>query len=273
VRFPILRLGVASTDNSNRELRANLNKVGHALGYELGTAVKCQIEPSHARLLGLLAQGQLDAAWVPPVVALDCVEKRVARPTLALVRQDATMYHSVLFSLDNTKIKSLADLHDVRAAWVGPESASGYLVPMASLRTMGVSLFKAFSKQTFLGSHDAVTQAVADGTADIGASYAHFDPADTHRMVSASWTEHKVDASFRVLFAAGPIPSDVIVTHRSMYEGHQHALVAAFDWLATRPEIEAARAVFRCDGFRSCGEEHLRGLGKLIRLIDRPTLD
>ena len=272
MRFPILRFGVVSAAESvgSSTFRADLEKVGRALGYSLGTTVQCRIVSKHAQLTALLSQNQVDAAWVPPVVALDCVEKRIARPRIALVRQKETTYHAVLFSLEGAAVKSLADLQNIRVAWVSPESASGYLVPLASLRTRGMAQSKAFSSQVFFGSHEAVSRAVAEGKADVGASFAHFESANMRELVSASWTECKLDAQFRVLLSAGPIPTDVIVTHRSMDDGHQQALVSAFSGLLSKPEhAEASNAVFQCDGFTGCGDEHLGGLSKLIRLLDR----
>lgn len=271
MRFPILRFGVAPVVDGP-EFRASLQQVGHALGYWLGTTVQSRVAGGQAQLMELLSQGQIDAAWVAPVVALDCVERRTARPRIATVRQGETVYHSVLFSREDSRIKSLADLQKVIAVWVGPESASGYLVPLASLRARGVSLGRAFSEQQFGGTHEAVMRAVAEGRADVGACFAHFHPDDAHQLVASSWTEANVEEKFRVLLAAGPIPTDVIVTHRSMDEGHQQALMAAFDWLVLQPEpAAAAKAVFQCDGFAACGDEHLRGLSKLVRLIERPS--
>jgi phosphonate transport system substrate-binding protein len=271
VRFPILRFGVVPVVDGPT-FRADLSRVCRALGYYLGTTVECRPLPTYAKLVTLLSQAQLDAAWVPPVVAMDCGAMRIARPRIAMVRQRETAYHAVLFTLQDSPIRSLADLQKVKAAWVSPDSASGYLVPLASLRARGVSLSKAFADQIFVGTHEAVARAVAEGRAQVGASFAHFGPADPRVPVSASWIESKVEADFRILLAAGPIPTDVIAMHRTMDEGHQQALISAFGWLVTRPEAAAANAIFRCDGFEGCGDEHLRGLRKLIRLLDRPAM-
>ncbi|PKN49320.1 MAG: hypothetical protein CVU63_02470 [Deltaproteobacteria bacterium HGW-Deltaproteobacteria-20] len=159
VRFPILRFGVVPVVDGPT-FRADLSRVCRALGYYLGTTVECRPLPTYAKLVTLLSQGQLDAAWVPPVVAMDCGAMRIARPRIAMVRQRETAYHAVLFTLQDSPIRSLADLQKVRAAWVSPDSASGYLVPLASLRARGVSLSKAFADQIFVGTHEAVARAV-----------------------------------------------------------------------------------------------------------------
>ena len=268
MRFPILRFGVVSTvvDTS---FRSSLGRVGTEIGYYLGTLVECVVKPTSAELVTQLMLNQLDAAWVSPVVALDCGSKRVAFPRIAVIRQHEIDYHAVLFSREDSSVRSLADLRGARAAWVSPESASGYIVPLASLRARGVSLSKVFASQTFFGSHEAVTRAVAEGKADVGASFAHFDDTAMRSVVSASWTEANINATFRVLLSAGPIPTDVIVIHKSMDEPRQQAVVDAFAKLCSKPEIAAsAYSVFHCDGFVGCGDEHIQGLRKLTRLLD-----
>lgn len=270
VRVPILRFGIVPVVDDDA-FRANLQRVCEALGYFLGTTVEGHRIASYPKLVDLLMQAQLDAAWVPPVVAMDLAERRTAHPRIALIRQKETAYYSALFAREESAIRTLADLQKVRAAWVSPDSASGYLVPLASLRARGVSLAKAFSEHIFAGSHGDVARLVADGKADVGASFAHFSPPQSRVPVSAGWIEAEIDVAFRIIAVAGPIPTDVIVMHRTMREEHREELGAAFQWVRERPVAPAAHAIFRCDGLELCDDSHLRGLRKLIRLLDRPS--
>lgn len=270
MRFPILRFGIVPVvDNS--AFRSNLGRVCKALGYYLGTTVEGRPIATYPRLVTLLEQAQIDAAWVPPVVAMDCDAKRIAIPRIAMVRQQETTYYAALFTREDSGIRTLADLKQVRAAWVSPDSASGYLVPLASVRARGVSLTKAFREHVFAGSHEAAAQMVADGTADVGANFAHFVPGQMRAPVSSGWMEAGIDAAFRIIAVAGPIPTDVIVMHRTLAIEHQEDLIAAFRWVRERPEAADAHAIFRCDGLHACDDSHLRGLRKLIRLLDRPS--
>lgn len=270
MRFPILRFGIVPVvDDSS--FRTNLNQVCYALGYYLGTKVEARPLPTYSALVTLLSQAQIDAAWVPPVVAMDCDARRLAIPRIAMVRQGETAYHAAIFARADSEIRTLADLKQVRAAWVSPDSASGYLVPLASLRARGVSLIKAFSEHLFAGSHEGAAQLVADGKADIGANFAHFKPGDMRQLVSSGWIEAGVEAEFRVIAVAGPIPTDVIAMHRTMAHEHQEDLIAAFRWVRQRPEAASAHAIFRCDDLQPCDDSHLGGLRKLIRLLDRPS--
>lgn len=268
MRFPILRFGMVPVVNDS-DYRSNFNQFCRALGYYLGTTVEGHTFPTHEKLVSLFSQAQVDAVWVPPVVALDCDARGVGKARVALKRQQKTSYHSVLFTQRDSSIRTVADLKSVRAAWVSTDSASGYLVPLASLRARGISLSGAFSEQRFAGSHGAVAKLVADGHADVGANFAHFSSSDPHTFTSSGWMEAGIEADLRMLIAAGPIPTDVIVMHRSMDEEHRGELASAFSWISTRPEASAVQSIFHGDGFEPCDDQHLQPLRKLIQLLDR----
>jgi phosphonate transport system substrate-binding protein len=55
----------------------------------------------------------------------------------------------------------------VRAAWLDPQSASGYLFPRVELLALGVT----FSNEQFFLAPERVALAVLSGDADVGASY------------------------------------------------------------------------------------------------------
>ena len=269
MRIPVLRFGIVPVSDDD-ELRGHLQTMCTALGYDLGTTVLARRVPTYPQLVDLLIQAQVDAAWVPPVVAMDCDAKRIARPRIAMMRQNETSYSAALIARQDSPFRSLADLKDVRAAWVSPDSASGYLVPLASLRARGISLSKAFREHLFFGSHAAVAQAVADGRADVGANFAHFDQPSWHKIRSSGWKEAGIDGPFRVLMVVGPIPTDVIVMHRTLSEEHAQMLVAAMKWIRDEPAGASVNQIFKCDELVPCTNDHLRGLRKLIRLLDRP---
>lgn len=270
VRIPIMRFAVGPSTDAD-VARANLPIVCRALGYWLGTTVTPSYHDSHEAMTRAMTEGRVDLCWTPPIVAMDCDAAGIARPMLAMLRQDETSYYSVLFARKDGPIKSIADLAGARAAWVGPQSASGYLVSAATLRARGVSLSKAFSENRFLGTHNAVVQAVHAGQADVGATFAHFASIQSRAISSSGWTEAGFHDEFRILFVSGPIPTDTISVHRSLSPEHVRELTASFQWLTGRIEFEAARALFACRGFEPCTVTHLRGLRKLVKLLDRPS--
>ena len=248
--------------------RTDFDQLCQGLGYHLGTVVEPVVLGHRSRIVEALAQARLDVAWVTPALALEAYVQRLASAQWSMVRSGEVVYHSVLFSRGDGSVKSLADLVDVRAAWVAPDSASGYLVPLVSMRARGVSLSKAFREQVFLDTHEAVVRAVADNQADVGAGFAHFSSGSLRVPVSSSWSEAGVDQAFHVLAMAGPIPTDVIVAHRSLKAPYLDALTRAWEWLFESDAVDCAKRIFRSERIVATGASHLDGLRKLLGLLD-----
>ena len=128
-----------------------------------------------------------------------------AVPLALPVRNGVSSYSTALFVAERSKLRRAEDLAGVRAAWVDRQSVSGYLLARAALRARGIDLERAFAVNRFVGSHDAVVQAVLDGSADVGATFVYLDDLNA-APVRAGWGS----ANVRVLAHAGPIPADIL---------------------------------------------------------------
>ncbi|MEZ4302053.1 MAG: PhnD/SsuA/transferrin family substrate-binding protein [Polyangiaceae bacterium] len=257
-----VRVGIAFASHAS-ELRARLDQFCAALGEHLGVRASGLGVWHYHRLLEALEMGDIDMAWLPPILAGQAVERGRVLPIALPVREGAACYSTALFARKDARWKSAADLEKVRAAWVDRRSAAGYLVIRAHLRKSGVDLEKAISADQFHGAHDAVARAVHDGEADIGATYAHFD-SGSGALVRGGWG----DLPVRVLARAGPIPSDVVAigTHvpDELRAALQNALVTSRD-----AKLRAAAAgLFTADSFLLPRAEHLEPLQLLLANLD-----
>jgi phosphonate transport system substrate-binding protein len=260
-----LRIGLALAAEpaaTQRRLASFCASVTRATGI---TALPRGVDHYH-RLLELLDRGEVDLAWLPPILAMKAMG-RIGVIALALpIRRGTGVYSSALFAREGSPVRGLADLSGLRAAWVDRESASGYLVLRAHLRSLGVDLNQAFSSDHFYGTHDAVTRAVLDGEADVGATFLHPEPAPGAgaQARSAGWG----DARVQIITEAGPIPSDILVasmrTPVAVSRKVQRALVKADD-----PELaQTARELFEAEGFVVPLPEHLSPLSALLSRMD-----
>lgn len=241
---------------------ARLERLCRALGQGLGTTVEPVQTRSYAELLKTLDDGAIELAWLPPVVALHAQQVGLGAPLLAPVRGGSATFHTALFVRDASAVQSDADLAGARVAWVDRESAAGYAVVRAALRAKGHDLGRLFASESFEGSHQAVVQAVMDGTADVGATYLHRAPGGAVR--SAGWG----DAAMRSVFEHGPIPADVLATAADC-EPKLAARVAAALLDTARSEARvAACELFEATGFVRAGAEHLAPLAALIEHFD-----
>lgn len=271
MRFPVLRFGIAPSVD-DEAFRDNFERMCKALGYHLGTVVQPRVLASRDVFVSQFSRGQLDLGWLAPSVALDCLDVGVASPHWSMVRCGEVIYYSAIFAKKDGPVRSVSDVKGVRAAWVLPDSASGYLVPLATMRARGVCLADAFREQTFAKTHAAAAQFVIEDKADIGAGFAHFSPGNMQTPVASSWAEAGLEDQLSVLAVAGPIPTDVIAAHRSLKAPYVRELTRAFDWLMTGEQAEAAKVVFSCEGLLPCTQQHLLGLKKLLGLLDPRAL-
>ena len=254
-----VRFGIALTHDPP-STRARLDRFCEKLAGALGVAVEPKALWHYHHLVDGLDAGEIEFAWLPPLVALRATASRRVVPVALPSRNGSAAYSAALFVREDSAVKTLADLHGLRAAWVDRQSAAGYLLVRALLKARGVDVDLAFDAEQFLGAHDAVARAVVEGDADVGATYAHLDEAG--QVLRAGWGQAKV----RVLASVGPIPADVIAASIRvpvpLTRALRDALLGAGDVAAT------ARDLFGAEGFVAARAEHLDALTGLLSSIE-----
>jgi phosphate/phosphite/phosphonate ABC transporter binding protein len=257
-----LRLGLiprgGDDDDRERELVA-------ALSEALSCEVAVHRGADYRVVLSGLEQGVVDFAWLPPLVAAQAARERVGEPLALTVRYGDTTYTTTLVARPDSAIRSIGDLRGVRVAWVDRQSASGYVVLRAALARSGVRLADAFSEERFVRSHSAVARAVLDGQVDVGATCAHSEQGVVRIARSPYAGDEGLTArELRVIFEAGPIPSDLLAVRTGVPWSVRAMLAEAL--LRGRPERlhAAARAFMHADGFAAPTAEHARMLDALL---------
>ncbi len=257
-----LAVGIALTTNPDRS-RELLDEFCGALARVTGMNVTAHGMWHYHHLLEALAVRELDLVWLPPLLALRATARAGCIPLAVPVRHGLSTYSSTLFTHPESQIRSIADLQGVGAAWVDRQSAAGYLVMRAWLRSKQVDLNAAFAHEKFLGTHDAVAAAVLDGEVDVGATFAHFDPdADptAARPAAAGWG----DAAVHIIGSAGPIPSDIIAANRHLPKEARNVVQRALVELADPDLATAARQLLRADSFIAPTKKHLDAIKEIL---------
>lgn len=143
-------------------------------------------------------------------------EKYGAEAKLVVIRHGATTYQSQFIVKTNSPIKKLDDLKDKAIAFVDPSSASGYLLPMKTLKDKNIK-----PKETiFLMRHDAVVTKVYLGEVDAGATF-YVAPEDgkvqdARRLVLTQYPD--VEKKVKILDLSEPIQNDPIIFRKDMPE-------------------------------------------------------
>jgi phosphonate transport system substrate-binding protein len=230
------------------------------------TDVEPIVLPSYAALSAAVSGGLCEAAWCPPLVALDLIACGAARPSAALERFGRTSYEAAIVAHARSPIADPAALSGARMGWIAPESASGHVVPRLHLAALGLAPATLFADERFLGSFPAAFEALARGEVDAIATYAHHDAARGGLVLPA-----EIPCPARVVTSTGPIPGDVIMIRGDvpavMRQAFARGLVA-LPWEDGRP----LREVMQMDRFVPVARSHFDALARLRARGERSSL-
>ena len=165
-------------------------------------------------------------------------------------------YHSVIISLENGPVCSLADLKGGNFGFTDKLSTSGYKIPLMMFRTLEMEPASYFGKVFFLGRHDAVIEALRAGSIQGGA-------VSDGTMYTAV---RRYGDIFRVLALSEPIPLDAVVASSGVPAAHVEAVRLALASLA--PDSAPVRALrelgWPAAGFVVLGDEFYEPLRRAL---------
>ncbi len=225
-----------------RELAREFADVLYEAGF--GTVIPYA---SYEELERSLLDGEVDAAWGPPVVCAK-VEQNAGVVALRAIRDGSTNYRSVLICRQNDPIEieriGLEGVRKPRAVWVDEWSMAGYLMPRHHLARSGVSLADAFIEERMMGSYDDCFAEVLDGEADITASYVS--------RRGAGYVELCGNSAYllRVLAYTDECPNDAVVLAPQVSEQRKLRLESGLKKLVDTPSShKILTLMFDVDGF------------------------
>lgn len=207
-------MGPAALGPGTEPLRSALARL---LTIALDAPVRVVACRTYGQLLELIADGEVQFAWLPPAIFIRARDKHDVTPLVASVHSSELRYHGVLFVREDSEVRTTKDLKGTTVAWVDRESCAGFLFPRLALMEAGYETRTLFDAQVALGSHAAVVQAVASGEMDVGATYVHVDPnAEDAPPLRAGWIDAGATLPMHVVLRSRPIPSDVICATKAV---------------------------------------------------------
>jgi phosphonate transport system substrate-binding protein len=152
-----LRIGLLGGENTSSRL-ARYDAFQHLLQEKLGVSVKMYPAADYAGVMQAMAAGQLDLSEFSPSAFagawLDC---HCIEPVVVPQEKDGTIFYiAVMVARADSGITSLAQMKGHSLAWADPNSASGYLIPSATMKAAGIDLTDGayFSHTGFAGGHE-----------------------------------------------------------------------------------------------------------------------
>jgi phosphate/phosphite/phosphonate ABC transporter binding protein len=203
---PPLKIGVVSVEG-RASADSDANRLSAYLGKVLNRQTEAKVYTDYVHFANDFEMGRVDVAWLPPVLTVRALLVD-ARLLAKVVRNGTPTYRAVLFTRSDAKFATIKDLKKVKVAWVDKASAAGYVFPVALLSNEKMHAKQLFTKQSFLGSHDAVCKAVATGEADLGATFA--DENAPTQINGCQQSLGEASSKLKVVATTEKIPSDVI---------------------------------------------------------------
>lgn len=168
--------------------------IANYLSSRLGIPVKLITVNTYESIFYDFENKEIEMAFLGSLVALLSIDRYGAEVVLKPELEGGiSSYHGVIFTRGETGIDSIEDLAGKTLAMVRTTTA-GHLFPLEELVTHGVwSSLPARPKLVWLGTHDEVISAVANGIVDAGAAknlrldiYEELNPGITFKRISES---------------------------------------------------------------------------------------
>ncbi len=257
---------------SAETVMTNGNVITDIIKKKTGIKIKAYVASDYTALIEALRGGTVHFAWLAPF-GLVLAEKRAgAKVLLKSVRNGKPYFYSCIFVRSDKPYKTIQDLKGRNIAWVDPASASGFIVPKASLINDGIEVDKFFGKQIFAGGHDSVLLGVMNGSVDAGATFTN-DPdgqSGPWNMLNASKPEFK--DKVKVIYVSKPIPNDTFSTSDKFNADHADIVEKVTNVIKDmdkEPEgKKALHDLYRIDGMIPAKSEEFEVLRKAATKLD-----
>lgn len=180
-RVPLYRFGVTPWQHgqSDDDIRALYKPLLEWLGQRVGAEFAIVGAAGYGEMIDLLAYESIDLASISPV---PFVLAKLRNPNVTMLvtelswdfgnsRRTPSYEGFIIARADRDDIAGLETLRGSRFGFVRKQSTSGYVYPVAHLISQQIDFKSFFSRVYFLGSQPRVTDAVASGSIDAGATW------------------------------------------------------------------------------------------------------
>ena len=142
------------------------------LAEKIGVPIEIKILPSYSHVLDQFREFDLDGAFFGSYTGTMAISQLGVEPLVRpqFTDDNATSYAIVFTKKGAAGIRTARDMRGKRLVLVDKESSTGYLLPMAYLRSLGIGdTDDWFGSVFFSGTHADAVRDVLNGYADIGA--------------------------------------------------------------------------------------------------------
>ena len=200
-------LNIAILPSQNvAEQRNKLKPLTNYLQKTLGRSINLQIPADYNATVDLVTAGKVDIAYLGPLTYVQARQKNPGiQPIVAAIdKTTGRPWYTSIIVVNSSKIKTLEDLKGKRFGFVSKSSTTGYLVPLAEFKTIGLQPEQDFASVEYTGNHDKSEVALVAHEVD---AIATDKPSFLLSKKSGKLNPQK----YQVIWESDPIPQGPIV--------------------------------------------------------------
>lgn len=248
--------------NNDGSMEAKTGPFADYLSEKLGMDVNVTLATDYSTIVEAMASGKVDLGIMPPAAYVQARNLDAAEAILSsqLVKYDedteepiegeytSTFKGEVLVKADSD-MESLEDLKGKKIATLSPNSASGYIYPVAEMKALGIDPLTDCTLTTVNDIPSEMT-AVLNGQQD-----ACFVFQGARYVFSSKFTDYDLYKDLKVLYLTdGDIPNDAIAVQPSMDEDLKAQIKDVFLNMANDEEGKEAMSLWGHTGYGEADE-------------------
>ncbi len=241
---------VSTVIQNNKGLESYLEK-------QLNKDIELFVSTDYSSMIEAASNGRLDLAYFGPLSYVLAKTKSNIEAFAALEKDGETTYKSVLIGNAEAGINSYEKIEGQIMAYGDQASTSSHLIPKSMLMEKGLKPEDDY-QEVFVGSHDAVAVAVANGKAQAGGLS---KPIYTALIEKGTIDQNKVI----LIEESKPYPQYPWTMRSDLDPQLKQQIKQAFLELEDKAVLEP----FKAEGFQSIEDQNynvVRDLGKLLDL-------
>lgn len=221
----------------SRKMKEAYEPLLNFLGEETGKKFQLLVLEDYEAAIDAVVEGIIDIAVLPPVSYVLAKNREDGIQYIStIVREDgehryASYYGYIVALRSRFGRKTFDDILEESKkhhfGFVTRRSSSGYAYPMAMMRKRGINPEKAFRQVTIFENHPGVTDAIASGVVDFGATW-------DYNLEQARKIHGDI---FSVLYQSSPIPGLAWVATKGIEQQLVNAVRGAQEKINTSDEL------------------------------------